>query len=296
MSCSALPVQHRLRWQSSKRVRENRDMAVKFQRFSRVDSPLGAPTSSQTPILLVHGMGSADTVWKPLIPHIQEFSDVITCLLPGHGGNPLDPRVAMDPYSLAKHLHEEMEREGIDRAHLVGNSLGGWIVLELAGHFPERTTTVTALAPAGLWLHPFFIRIPGTDAAKRIANSTNNFAHIGLRLGAAQRLGFSRVSPRWREISYETMLDAARAMAQSDGYYPAWDSFLDKRFDTPISDEIPVTVIFGDKDRALPAKTCQERSLLPNHARWVKLENTGHAPMWDSPAEVAAEISRHVLV
>lgn len=273
-------------------------MAVRFERFSQVTAPTTATSASnanEAPILLVHGMGSADTVWKPLIPHLLEFNDVITCLLPGHGGNPLDPRVAMDPVSLARHLHEEMAREGIERAHLVGNSLGGWVVLELAGHFPERIATVTALAPAGLWLHPFFIRIPGTDAAKRIANSTNNFAHVGLRLGVAQRLGFSRVSPRWREISYETMLDAARAMAQSDGYYPAWDAFLDKRFDTPIGDDLPVTVIFGDKDRALPARTCQERSLLPPHARWVILENTGHAPMWDSPVEVAAEISRHVL-
>ena len=92
------------------------------------------------------------------------------------------------------------------------------------------------------------------------------------------------------------MLDATRAMAISDGYYPAWDAFLDKRFDTPIDPSIPITVVFGEKDRALPAKTCQERSLVSPHARWVILENTGHAPMWDSPNEVVSEISRHVLV
>ncbi|NDA80323.1 MAG: alpha/beta fold hydrolase [Actinobacteria bacterium] len=264
-------------------------MAVQFQRFAT-----GAGPHSSTPILLVHGMGSADTVWKPIIPALQEFSEVITCRLPGHGGNPLDPKVAMDPFSLAEHLSAEMVRAGIERAHVVGNSLGGWIVLELAGNFPERVETVTALAPAGLWLHPFFIRVPGTDAAKRIANSTNKFAHVGLRLGIAQKLGFSRVSPRWKEISYETMLDATRAMAQSDGYYPAWDAFLDKRFDTPINQSIPITVLFGDKDRALPAKTCQERSLLPPHARWVILENSGHAPMWDSPSAVVNEIAQLV--
>lgn len=269
-------------------------MAVKFHRFAPTIG--SAASNSRDPILLVHGMGSADTVWKPIIPALQEVGEVITCLLPGHGGNPLDPRVAMDPYSLAAHLHEEMAREGIENAHLVGNSLGGWIVLELAANFPHRVATVTALAPAGLWLHPFFFRVPGTDAAKRIANRTNKFAHIGLRLGIAQQLGFSRVSPRWREISYETMLDATRAMAISDGYYPAWDAFLEKRFDTPIDPSIPITVVFGEKDRALPAKTCQERSLVSPHARWVILENTGHAPMWDSPNEVVAEISRHILV
>lgn len=273
-------------------------MAVKFQRFPPLTSIESRGNNrSSTPILLVHGMGSADTVWKQIIPQLQELTDiseVITCLLPGHGGNPLDSRVGMDPYSLAEHLHDEMVREGIERAHLVGNSLGGWIVLELASHFNERVATVTALAPAGLWLHPFFIRVPGTDAAKRIANRTNKFAHIGLRLGVAQKLGFARVSPRWKEIGYETMLDATRAMALSDGYYPAWDAFLDKRFDSPIHESIPVTILFGDKDRALPAKTCQERSLAPAHARWVVLENTGHAPMWDSPREVVAEISRNV--
>ena len=271
-------------------------MAVKFERYARrTGSEAREISGASAPILLVHGMGSADTVWKPIIPALQEFSDVITCLLPGHGGNPLDPRVEMDPYSLAAHLHDEMRKEEIDSVHLVGNSLGGWIVLEFASHFPARVKSVTALAPAGLWLHPFFFRVPGTDAAKRIANRTNKFAHIGLRLGVAQKLGFSRVSPRWREISYETMLDATRAMAQSDGYYPAWDAFLDKRFDSPIDSTIPITVVFGDKDRALPAKTCQERSLVSAHARWVILENTGHAPMWDSPQEVVAEISRNVL-
>ena len=83
-------------------------------------------------------------------------------------------------------------------------------------------------------------------------------------------------------------------MARSDGYYPAWDAFLDKRFDTPISENVPVTVIFGDRDRALPAKTCQERSLVPPHTRWVILKDTGHAPMWDSSSDVVAEIKRHV--
>jgi pimeloyl-ACP methyl ester carboxylesterase len=90
------------------------------------------------------------------------------------------------------------------------------------------------------------------------------------------------------------MLDATLSMAQSDGYYLAWDAFLNKRFDATIDSSIPLTVIFGDTDRALPAKTCQERSLVPAHTRWVILKESGHAPMWDSPREVVAEISQLV--
>ena len=65
-----------------------------------------------------------------------------------------------------------------------------------------------------------------------------------------------------------------------------------KRFDSSISDEIPVTIIFGDTDRTLPATTCQEKSLAPSHARWIIFPETGHAPMWDSPIDVVDEIKK----
>jgi pimeloyl-ACP methyl ester carboxylesterase len=85
-------------------------------------------------------------------------------------------------------------------------------------------------------------------------------------------------------------MDAVRAMTDSDGYYPAFDGMLMKRFESEISSEIPVTIIFGDSDNTLPAQSCQERSLAPDHARWVTLPESGHAPMWDCVPEVMAEI------
>ena len=58
-------------------------------------------------------------------------------------------------------------------------------------------------------------------------------------------------------------------------------SFLGNRFDSPINEKIPVTIIFGDSDYTLPVENCQERSLVPNHAKWLVLPKSGHAPMWD---------------
>ena len=66
---------------------------------------------------------------------------------------------------------------------------------------------------------------------------------------------------------------------------------MGKRFDKKVSESIPITIIFGDSDRTLPEKTCQERSLAPKHAKWIILPNTGHAPMWDSTDEVLSEIN-----
>jgi pimeloyl-ACP methyl ester carboxylesterase len=54
--------------------------------------------------------------------------------------------------------------------------------------------------------------------------------------------------------------------------------------------EIPITILFGDTDNTLPAQFSQERSLVPAHSRWVVLPESGHAPMWDRPAEVIAEV------
>ena len=67
---------------------------------------------------------------------------------------------------------------------------------------------------------------------------------------------------------------------------------LGRRFDLPISQSIPITVLFGDSDYTLPKKSSQERSLVPAHTRWIELKRSGHAPMWDSVDEVCAEILR----
>jgi pimeloyl-ACP methyl ester carboxylesterase len=48
---------------------------------------------------------------------------------------------------------------------------------------------------------------------------------------------------------------------------------------------VPVTVVFVDRDRILPARRYQERGLLPAHTRWVVLDPCGHVPMWDRPAD-----------
>jgi len=67
---------------------------------------------------------------------------------------------------------------------------------------------------------------------------------------------------------------------------------LMKRFDGTIPESIPVTIIFGDTDRTLPATTCQERSVAPTHAKWIIHPNTGHAPMWDNPIDVVDAIKK----
>lgn len=243
-------------------------------------------TRSGTPLILIHGMGSASTIWRGITPALTSRFEVITVDLPGHGKTPYDPGQAMDPASLADLVVTNMDRMGISQAHFVGNSLGGWVGLELASRHPMRVLTFTGLAPAGLLLTPYTKINPLTAQSRQIAVFTHSIQKYLLRFRWAKRIGFASSTPKWRELPYEYALDAALAMGRSKGYYPAWNAMLYRRFDTPIDPDIPLTVVFGDSDNTLPVATCQERSLVPAHTRWIVLPNCGHAPQWDCPEDV----------
>jgi len=247
-------------------------------------------TGSGEPLLLIHGMGSASTAWKLITPKLSKEFQVITVDLPGHGNTPLLASQAMDPVSLAQALVDLMDAHGIAQFHVCGNSLGGWIALEIAAKYPDRVKSVIALAPAGLWLTPFTNLLKLTAQSKYLASGLRAFAPTLLRFEFARKVGFALVSPNWKALSYETCLDAALAMGSARGYFPAWEGTLKRRFDKEISEKIPVTIIFGDSDNTLPIRTSQERSLVPKHAKWIVLSNCGHAPMWDRVPEVLAEI------
>ena len=242
-------------------------------------------------ILLVHGMGSAATAWKPLTPFLQERFNVITVDLPGHGKTPIIAGQAMDPISIGELVVREVKEQfGVTEFDVIGNSWGGWIALEMAASFPDSVRSVTALAPAGFWLATYVQRRPGASQFRLLTSRSAALAPSFLKYERSRKLGFGDVSPLWRDFSYELCLDATLAMANSPGYFPAWDGMLHKRFDSQIDSKIPVKIIFGDSDKTLPATTCQERTMAPQHSKWIIFEECGHAPMWDNTEKVAGHV------
>ena len=174
-------------------------------------------TNSDHPVLvLVHGLGSAATAFKPIIPALSQSFRVITVDLPGHGQSPLDASQPMDPASLGRAIFDTVEREfGIREFHVAGNSLGGWITLEMAADQPSRIKTLTGLAPAGLWLIPASGRLPSEAQSYYLAKILRPVIRVGLHVIALRKIGYSRVSPQWRELSYEICYDSAYAMGNS---------------------------------------------------------------------------------
>lgn len=248
-------------------------------------------------LVAVHGLGSGSTAWKLINPPLVNSNpnlEFITIDLPGHGDAFMRANKEMNPVKLSEIIKDELVANGIEKFHLIGNSLGGWICLELAARFPEHVLSVTGVAPAGLWLKPKTHRNGELAISRYMARATYRFAHQIAKFKFMRAIGFKLVSPQWEKFSEETCADAAIAMGSATGYYSLWDAFLGNRFDKPISEKIPVTIIFGDTDYTLPEDSCQERSLAPKHSEWVILPNCGHAPMWDSVDQVVKETLRTI--
>ena len=234
-------------------------------------------------LVLVHGLGSAGNIWKTLHAGLEDSFTIYPIDLPGHGSAPLDAE-ALDPRSLAHSITSALEKDyGVHEFHVAGNSLGGWIALELAAEFPDRVKSVTALAPAGLWHEGPTQLMPPSLLARILAKISQHFLTLAYNLPPLKALGYKKITHLWRELSFESCKDSVIAMARSVGYMPMWRALRFQKFNSTISESIPVSIIFGDYDLTLPHPRAQVREVAPSHSQWIIVDNCAHVIMWNYP-------------
>src|SRR4051812_19546970 len=103
---------------------------------------------SGVPLVCLHGFTDTWRTWELVLPALERRHDVLAPTLAGHAGGPALGDDAGDA-ALTDAVERAMDEAGFATAHLVGNSLGGYLALQLAAR--GRARTVTALAPAGGW-------------------------------------------------------------------------------------------------------------------------------------------------
>src|SRR5689334_17801657 len=88
---------------------------------------------SGPPLVLIHGLGLTWRSWLPVLGALEAHHDVVALDLPGFGASPpLPADVSPTPRALADRVVAELDRLGLDTPALAGNSLGGWVALQLA--------------------------------------------------------------------------------------------------------------------------------------------------------------------
>lgn len=239
---------------------------------------------SNPALVLVHGLGSAGNIWKILIPQLVKDFTVYAVDLPGHGNAPLQSDEALDPTSLADAIVAMMkDTYGVTTMHVAGNSLGGWIALEMAALAPAHVASVTALAPAGLWHQGPTRKFPPSLDSRVLAKISQHFMRIAYHLPPLKAIGYKKITHLWRELSFESCRDSVLAMANSKGYMPMWRGLLHQKFEGKVSESTRVSIIFGDYDLTLPEEVAQEKAVAPAHASWIIVDNCAHVIMWNYP-------------
>src|SRR3954451_7668249 len=246
------------------------------------------------PLVLVHGIGHTWRGWKPMLPLLEERFDVLPVDLPGFGhSEPFPPWVDSTPEALADAVEDEMARAGFDRAHIAGNSLGGWVALELARR--GRAETVSAISPLGLqhgrerdW------GVAILRGMRWVAQNAPPPAFlVQSPVGRVLAAGPSYVRA-WEK-------DPARLAGEAELFAssPGFDATLPHTFEAqprglmPL--DVPVLILWGTLDVILiPRQGRRFERLIPG-AELRYIRGIGHTPMSDAPEKLAEAIADFAL-
>jgi pimeloyl-ACP methyl ester carboxylesterase len=243
-----------------------------------------------TPLLLLHGIGAIWRAWSPVLPHLEPHHDVIVPTLRGHAGAPpLGSHVAPSVRALVDGIEEELDRLGLQRVHIAGNSLGGWIGIELARR--GRARSLVLLSPAGAWRSPR--RLRATAYGVRFS-----FGALARYSSRAEAMTDRRLL-RWALLAgqvahpHRVPRESLVTYIHASGRSPVVDPLLRVLHLNPVEPlpadrDYPVRLVWAERDRILPFKHFGSPMMecLPG-AELIRLGGVGHVPMSDDPARVA---------
>jgi pimeloyl-ACP methyl ester carboxylesterase len=225
-----------------------------------------------------------------VLPELERHHDVLALTLPGHaGGPPLDEPVSDDV--MADAVERAMEDAGFDTAHIAGNSLGGYLALQLAAR--GRARSVVAFAPAGGWA-------VGDESYKQALSYFETMQ--GLLEGAlphvdtivstpeGRRRATTYVAENYEHLSPDLVAHLMRGAGNCDAVFPLVDYARREGWKLDAEKiECPVRVVWGTADRLLewPSAAARYRHDWVPAADWVELEGVGHCPQLDVPLEAA---------
>jgi pimeloyl-ACP methyl ester carboxylesterase len=224
-----------------------------------------------------------------VLPRLEREHEVLAPTLPGHAGGPVLGRAA-DESLLADAVEAAMDDAGFETAHVAGNSLGGWVALQLAAR--GRARSVVAFAPAGGWLdgdgsYRDVLELQRTVHAAAAASAAHTDAIAASPSG--RRRATRLITVRHEHLAPELVAHLIRGSAGCSGFDALRERAL--RHGWPLDPEriaCPVRIVWGAEDELLrwPRAAERYRRSLP-HADWVVLDGVGHSPQLDVPLEAA---------
>jgi pimeloyl-ACP methyl ester carboxylesterase len=229
-----------------------------------------------------------------MLPRLEERFEVLAVDLPGFGrSEPLPPGVDSTPDALADAVEDELARAGFDSAHMAGNSLGGWIALELARR--GRALTITAISPAGLQHRR------EKDWGAGILSGMRWVVRNAPPPRFLQRDPLGRVICAGPSYARAWKKDPDHLAEESELFAsnPGFEATLPHTFHAQprglTTLDVPVLILWGTLDVILiPRQGRRFERLIPG-AELRYIRGVGHTPMSDAPEELAGAIEEFAL-
>ena len=262
----------------------------------RVETELGGiavlRAGAGDPVVLLHGLGATKASFLPTVAALAGSFRVIAVDLPGFGDSVKPIGAAYDPPYFARAVAGVLDACGIERAHMVGNSMGGRVALEVGFEFPERTGRIALLAPSLAWLR----ERPWASVVRALR----------------PELGLLQIAPRavvesivrsvvpggregWSAVGVDEFLRAYLTPRGRAAFYAALRNiYLEDpdRFWTRLKAlQGDALFVWGREDRLVPIAFARHvREALPG-AEHLELD-CGHVPQLEAPRKTHAAVAR----
>lgn len=277
-----------------------RDTIVRGVRLHWAECGAGEPV-----VLMVHGLGASLAKWLDAMPHLAAGSRAVALDLPGFGRSDV-PRARFTPAFLAGGVRAFMDEVGIERAVLVGNSLGGLVSMWAAAAWPARVRGLALVAPAlpappGGRHDPRVLArftaplVPGVGEAlyrawlarrtpeQIVAESLSYNVADPARVSAATlaRLEEEAADRRRRPELGRAMLSAQRSLA--------WLLAAGREQVARVAERlaVPTLLVWGSEDRMVPPAVGEHWVGRIPGAELVVMEGAGHNPQIEHPEHFA---------
>jgi pimeloyl-ACP methyl ester carboxylesterase len=252
------------------------------------------------PIVLLHPFLCSQNVWRTVADQLADTGrfEVFAPTMPGHNGGTRSGTWILETSALVDDVERRMDELGWDTAHIVGNSLGGWVAFELERR--GRARTLTGIAPAGGW---------GQHAATKY-ETVLKFLLGGPALVAARLIGPRILEyPGVRRIATLPVSGPADGPSHADlvalvddaTHCTAYVQLLVKTLRLPGLLELanvaaPTHLVLCEKDRVFPTPRGNRYFIdnLPKDTRVTRLPGLGHIPMLEAPGQITELISEFV--
>jgi pimeloyl-ACP methyl ester carboxylesterase len=243
---------------------------------------------SGLPVVFIHGLSGSWQNWLEQLPVFARDHRVIAFDLPGFGASEM-PRERITISGYGRFVDALLDELGVSSAAVVGNSMGGFIGIEIAIRFPERIERLVLVSAAGLSIE--YLR---NERALAVLGALGNrlAAYSGwvasrsdalARRPVARRAIFGIVAHRPDRLPSPLVAEQVRGSGK-----PAFIPALDALTDYPIRDRLgeiacPTLIVWGAEDKLVPARDADEFARLIPNSRKVVWAQTGHVAMLERP-------------